>query len=727
MSAPPTAAADADDDYGFRLPALAGVGLLTFSYVSVLYHVTDVVGGALVFLALVGAVLALAVATARLVRPRTAALFAAVLLTGGLVVYLRSVPESQRALLLSGQVVADTVALLTGLSVIRLTNAGVWATAVAPGPVFLSAYLAVRERYVPSVTVGGATLAFFVLTGDAGTFTTLAGVVGGTAAVGLGTLAERGGAAPQLDVLTATLAAMVVVSATLSVLPATATGPFTPASATPTVESSLVEAEDSVEILGSISLSPTVRFTVESQESRKWQTAAYDRYTGSGWVRTGRTRPYRDRLPVPPGSSRRLEQRVTARTPLGSLPAAWRPVELRGDVAETAITTPQGGIRPGGTVATGDSYTVVSRVPRYTETQLRRSGTDYPSRIESAYLQLPDSTPDRVRRRAAAVTGDAESPYAKAVAVESYLESAKTYSLDVDRPSGSVADSFLFEMEAGYCTYYATTMVTMLRAEGVPARFVVGYTPGQSTADGYVVRGLDSHAWVQVYFPDVGWVNFDPTPAVPRRSAEQERLAEARQSGEPDVDTSGTEPTTPTPTPTPATPTPTETVDADDPFANRTQTSAPGLGETPAGGSGGGGIGLPSLPSRRTLVVWTVALAGALAVGRRTGLTGRVAAAVRLRYQGARTDPTADVARAYDRLERLFARRHRPRRPGETRRAYVEALVEAGADEAALDVLDAYERARYGGGVSRAEADAAVDAVDRLTRERVPVVGRFVD
>ncbi|MFB6156331.1 MAG: DUF3488 and DUF4129 domain-containing transglutaminase family protein [Haloferacaceae archaeon] len=748
MSAAGDGAALAVDDYGFRLAALAGVGMLVFSYVSVLYHVTDVVGGAFVFLALVAAVLGLAVATARLLRPRSAALLAVALLAGGLLAYLLSVPESQRALLLSGRVVADTVALLSGLSVIRLTNAGVWATAVAPGPVFLVAYLALRGRHVASVTVGGGTLVFFVLTGDAGPFTTLAGVVGGTAAVGLGTFAERRGAARRdriapdrpersrtrsprhepgrrevLD-LTATLAAMVVASATLSVAPGSAAGRLSSGSSSPTVESTLVDAADSVEVLGSISLSPKVRFTVDSPEARKWQTAAYDRYTGSGWVRTGRTRPYEDRLPDPPGSSRRLAQRVTARTPLDSLPAAWRPVELRGPVAEMAVTTPQGGLRPSETVGADESYTVVSRVPRYTETQLRRAGTEYPDRIASAYLQLPDSTPDRVGRRTAAVTSDAETPYAAAVAVESYLESEKEYSLDVDRPEGHVADAFLFDMDAGYCTYYATTMVTMLRTRGIPARFVVGYTSGQSADGEYVVRGLNSHAWVQVYFPGVGWVDFDPTPADERRAAEQERLARAREADEPGVDAGGTEPTTPTPTSTPTGAT--TTADPDDPFGNRTLTDAAAPGETPTGGDGGGGVALPSLPSGRTLAVWTVALAGVLAVGRRTGLTDRIAGAVRLRYQGARTDPTADVARAYDRLERLLARHHRPRRPGETPRAYVESLVASGADEAALDVVDAYERARYGDGITRADADDAVDVVDRLTRERTPVLNRFV-
>ncbi|MFB6303014.1 MAG: DUF3488 and DUF4129 domain-containing transglutaminase family protein [Haloferacaceae archaeon] len=720
-------AADANTAGGFRLLALAGVALLTFSYVSVLYRVTDVAGGSLALLALVGGALALAWATARLVRPRTATLVAAVLLVAGFAGYLLSVPPSQRALLLSGRIVPDTVALLTGLSVLRLTEASAWAMGVAPGPVFLSWYLAVRGRYVAGVAVGGVALGLFVLTGDAGGFTTLTGVVGAAAAVGLGGLATRGGTPAQVDTLTATLAAMVVVSASLSLVPSGAATPLVPESSAPTVESSLVEAEDTVEVLGSIRLSPEVRFVVRSPESRYWQTAAYDRYTGAGWVRTGEARPYEGRLSAPPGGTRPLRQRVTARTTLGALPAAWRPVEVGGGIAGRTVVTPQGGIRPAGTVAAGDSYTVVSRVPRYTTAQLRGAGTDYPDRIADAYRQVPGSTPDRVRRRASEVTADAESPYAAATAVEEYLESEKRYSLDVRRPEGDVADAFLFEMEAGYCTYYATTMVTMLRTQGIPARFVVGYTGGRQVDDGkYVVRGLDAHAWVQVYFPDVGWVNFDPTPAGPRRAAEETRVQEARLTNETGGAANESAPVTPTPAPDERNPAVENVTGASGPERGSTPAVTPAGGNSGADAGGGPVPGLPSLPSRRMLALWTIALAGVLAVGRRLGLAERVGTAVRLRYQGARIAPDADVVRAYDRLERLFARRYRPRAPGETPRAYVERLVADGADERALPVVEAYERARYGDGVDRAAADAAVDAVDRLTREATPVVRRFV-
>jgi len=96
-------------------------------------------------------------------------------------------------------------------------------------------------------------------------------------------------------------------------------------------------------------------------------------------------------------------------------------------------------------------------------------------------------------------------------------------------------------MDAGYCTYYATTMVTMLRSQDVPARFVTGYTDGERVdEDRQVVRGLNAHAWVEVYFPEYGWVQFDPTPGGPREAVREQNLQQARDNEETAVDTTET-------------------------------------------------------------------------------------------------------------------------------------------------------------------------------------------
>jgi transglutaminase-like putative cysteine protease len=514
------------------------------------------------------------------------------------------------------------------------------------------------------------------------------------------------------------LAVMVVAAATLSVVPSARTAPVLPDRASPSGVTSLVDAQDRVEVVGTIRLSPQVQFTVESRTESYWTTATYDRYTGSGWVRSGETAPYPGVLRGPDDDDgREMRQTVTAETELGAMPAAWRPTEVTDIPASRVQVTSQGTLRPTTTLDPGDSYTVISRPNRPDAADLRTAGTDYPDEIREQYTQLPSSTPDRVRERSAAVTDEAgaETPYATAVAVESYLESNKRYSLSVERPEGSIADAFLFEMDAGYCTYYATTMVTMLRSEGVPARFVTGYAPGERVGDDErIVRGLDSHAWVQVYFPGQGWVRFDPTPSGPRESAEQTRIGNARRSDAGGVDTAGTLNATPVPT-----------VADDDSAVDATPTPAPG--------GGGGDIPQPdafdgtdpatasdadsgpTLPSRETLALWGVVLVGVGAAARRAGTGARAVRAVWLRRRGPRRDPDADAVRAFERLAYLLERQERSRRPGETPRVYVERVT---TDDRARLVLTAYERARYGSGVDRATADAATDAVGELVRER---------
>jgi transglutaminase-like putative cysteine protease len=292
-----------------------------------------------------------------------------------------------------------------------------------------------------------------------------------------------------------------------------------------TLEGSLVSADQRVSIQGAIELSPELRFTVESNRESYWRAAAYDRYTGGGWVRTGSEARYEGPLSGPPGRSRTISQRYTVEAPVDVMPAAWRPVRVSG--TDNALVTAARGLRPAEPFTGGETYEVESQRPVARPADLATAGTDYPEELAATYTQLPDSTPDRVRERTDRITANADTPYETARVVERWLENNRRYSLDIERPSGDVADAFLFEMEAGYCTYYSTTMVTMLRSQGIPARFVVGYTSGEQVGDGeWEVRGLDSHAWVEVYFPDTGWVRFDPTPGGPREAAEQARLGQ---------------------------------------------------------------------------------------------------------------------------------------------------------------------------------------------------------
>jgi hypothetical protein len=131
---------------------------------------------------------------------------------------------------------------------------------------------------------------------------------------------------------------------------------------------------------------------------------------------------------------------------------------------------------------------------------------------------LPDSTPERVLSLAREITQAALTPYDRAASIEAYLRTFP-YSLEVEPPpqGQDVVDYFLFTAQQGYCDYYATSMVVMARAVGLPARIVIGYASGDydaPTAE-YIVRQENAHSWVEVYFPGIGWVEFEPTASQP--------------------------------------------------------------------------------------------------------------------------------------------------------------------------------------------------------------------
>jgi transglutaminase-like putative cysteine protease len=113
-----------------------------------------------------------------------------------------------------------------------------------------------------------------------------------------------------------------------------------------------------------------------------------------------------------------------------------------------------------------------------------------------------------------AIVDGAVDPYRIALRIEDYLRTRYTYSLD---PPVSFMDSpyaaFLLDTRTGYCQHFAGGMAALLRFNGVPSRVALGFTAGDKDADGrFAVTRKDAHAWVEAYFPGVGWVSFDPTP-----------------------------------------------------------------------------------------------------------------------------------------------------------------------------------------------------------------------
>jgi transglutaminase-like putative cysteine protease len=100
--------------------------------------------------------------------------------------------------------------------------------------------------------------------------------------------------------------------------------------------------------------------------------------------------------------------------------------------------------------------------------------------------------------------------------VEDYLLDGGRYhyTTDVGPPGREPLLEFLFHTHAGYCQHFAGAAALLLRVAGVPTRVVVGFATGEPIGhDTYAVRDEDAHAWIEVYFPGVGWVPFNPTPS----------------------------------------------------------------------------------------------------------------------------------------------------------------------------------------------------------------------
>lgn len=704
----------------FRAWALIAAAIVSLTYLSVLFRVVSIAGAPgsqEVFLAEVVGVVVFAVVLSRVLSSRAALLLGAVLLGGGLTVYLLLTPG---VAINGGQLVDDTVALLTGLSVLRMLEAGIWALGFTPAPLFVSWYFFVRERYAAGIVVAGAALVFFILTGDADTLLGLTGALAAIAVVGFGRLALEEGTQAQRNTIVTILVTILVVTTSVSLVPGGEARPFL-SGGPDTVEGSLIHADDQVDIQGSIELSPEVRFTVAANDPRYWRVAAYDRYTGDGWIRTGRVRAYDGPLERPPGSGhRQVRQTFRAEDAVRVMPAAWKPVEIVEGV-DRARVTDKGGLQPADGLEPGDRYSVISYVSNPAPAELRAAETTYPAEIEERYLHLPEGTPETVGEFTATLTANADNPYDTAAVIEHWLINNRNYSLDVTRPNGDIAAAFLFEMEQGYCTYFATTMVTMLRSQGIPARFVVGYTTGQQVDDErWVVRGYDSHAWVEVFFPGVGWVAFDPTPPGPRHATEQTRLAEARAEEQASIDTELSEAVTYTPP-----------EGMEDSSVSNPDNVTPGTFETPVGqepfqpapsgviteGGVNGEDANGPLPSRESMLYGFVLFIGAITAAQRTGLFRRG-----YREMWLRRPPTGSpgdrVEGAFARAEYLMGDRYRARRMGETPRAYVRWLRAEGADTRVVQLYELYEQMRYAQNVTEADAEMAQRLVEKLRDDR---------
>ena len=278
-----------------------------------------------------------------------------------------------------------------------------------------------------------------------------------------------------------------------------------------------------------------------------WRNTTFDFHTGAAWVRRGVTTFYRGAFP--PMEYRRFTSRggqeveggvfrlesMTGRPvviqeifldaatngPLPALPLVQsiepnpgqKGVKVRWDQANDF--TVEVNNRSGG----GVYYRAWSELTAQpTSEQLRDSSVDYPRAMNDRDYELLTShnlTP-RTVEVARAITENAASPYDKVVALEQYLSGPEfQYTLDVPEHSARTpVDDFILNTKKGHCQLFGSALALMARSQGIPARVVNGYRGGRfdSNDKSYTVTADMAHLWVEVFFPDFGWVIFDPSP-----------------------------------------------------------------------------------------------------------------------------------------------------------------------------------------------------------------------
>jgi hypothetical protein len=148
--------------------------------------------------------------------------------------------------------------------------------------------------------------------------------------------------------------------------------------------------------------------------------------------------------------------------------------------------------------------------------------------VTPADTALPGSVPARVLDLARRLTRDAPTVQAKVAAIESYLHAQERYRLDSPVPAdgADAVDDFLFVSHEGFCEHFASAEAVLLRAVGVPARLVTGFSGGTPEGSERVLLGSDAHAWVQVGMGGDQWVWTDPTAGA-TLAADRHRAASA--------------------------------------------------------------------------------------------------------------------------------------------------------------------------------------------------------
>lgn len=306
---------------------------------------------------------------------------------------------------------------------------------------------------------------------------------------------------------------------------------------------------DSLQLGGAIQLGEQTVMLVAAPPGRRyyWRSRVFDTYEGGRWLPAADTRltdpqaplqvvhePYVSgaRVPVDQvftmglrasrlvySAPQVLTVDVPTRTDLRYIGQDDRFVNPNNTSSEDVKAMNISVIRPVNVLTQGEQYRVTSLMSDANASQLRAVNSAYPQWVQDLYLYVSPSITQRTYDLANLIVDEAGAvtAYDQAKAVETWLRQNIIYNEVIPQPprGQDPVDWVLFDLRQGYCNYYASSMVMMLRILGIPSRMAAGFAQGTWDADTgqYVVEERDAHTWVEVYFPGYGWVEFEPTAA----------------------------------------------------------------------------------------------------------------------------------------------------------------------------------------------------------------------
>jgi transglutaminase-like putative cysteine protease len=275
-------------------------------------------------------------------------------------------------------------------------------------------------------------------------------------------------------------------------------------------------------------------FEVSLRSPRLWRAGTLDLYNGRGWLATAAPNGPPQYVVSTPGRVDLRDAPASAGLQIETYRA--RPVRT----GDTQILAPgrllalsTTALADGGRiyVAAGDRVSLAGTLGRSWEYEVRTQvlpatvgadpigpgpGSMVDEALDPRWTALPSTVPERVRALGRSLVTAAPSRLAAVRGIEAELADRMTYDLNSPVPARGAdsVDDVLFVSHSGFCEQFASAEVVLLRAAGVPARMAVGFAGGDPGQDGFrTVRRSDAHAWVEVWFPGVGWVTSDPTPA----------------------------------------------------------------------------------------------------------------------------------------------------------------------------------------------------------------------